>query len=87
MTYIIKQIKLFDKDYDNNNNSKSYNNIENKIKYIFSSPYRSSSAGVIEISHKEIRRHDILEFNEMKMNLILIILSLMLLIYTITIFI
>jgi len=35
---------------------------ENNIKQIFSSPYRPSTNGVVEVSHKEIRRHVIMEF-------------------------
>ena len=36
--------------------------VENKIKQIFSSPYRPSTNGVVEVAHKEIRRHIMLDF-------------------------
>ena len=36
--------------------------VENKIKQIFSSPYRPSTNGELEVTHKEIRRHIMLDF-------------------------
>ena len=35
--------------------------VENKIKQIFSSPYRPSTNGVVEVAYKEIRRHIMLD--------------------------